>query len=90
MRPQWAPLGGVACRVAAIDRHHGRNGMFENKLHAWTRLQENGKLVKAGQLTAQSDAVHEEHVYGGLVLHERLQKVVLYAWSCGHVLRSMR
>ena len=66
-------------RGAAIDRHHGRNGMFENKLHAWARLQQNCKLVKAGQLTTQSDAVHEEHVYGGLVLYERLQKIVLYA-----------
>jgi hypothetical protein len=74
----------------AIDRHHGRNGMFENKLHAWTRLQQNCKLVKAGQLTTQPDAVHEEHVYGGLVLYERLQKVVLYAPVCSHVLRSMR
>src|SRR5258708_1227789 len=81
-------LGRVACRAPAIDRHHGRNGMFENKLHAWTRLQQNCKLVKAGQLTTQSDAVHEEHVYGGLVLYERLQKVVLYAWAGGHVLRS--
>jgi hypothetical protein len=64
--------------------------MFENKLHAWTRLQQNCKLVKAGQLTTQSDAVHEEYVYGGLVLYERLQKVVLYARVCSHVLRSMR
>ena len=83
-------VGRVAFRAPAIDRHHGRNGMFENKLHAWTRLQQNCKLVKAGQLTTQPDAVHEEHVYGGLVLYERLQKIVLYAWVCSHVLRSMR
>jgi hypothetical protein len=59
--------------------------MFENKLNTWTRRQQNYKLVKGGQLTAQSDAVHEEHVYSGLVIHEHLQKVVLYAWACGHV-----
>ncbi|BCZ81791.1 hypothetical protein PTKU64_54660 [Paraburkholderia terrae] len=53
--------------------------MFENKLHACARLQQNYKLVKGGQLTAQSDAVHEEHVDGGLVPYERLQKVILYA-----------
>jgi hypothetical protein len=53
--------------------------MFENKLHTCARLQQNYKLVKGGQLTAQSDAVHEEHVYGGLVPYERLQKVILYA-----------
>jgi hypothetical protein len=53
--------------------------MFEYELHGWTRLQQNCELVKGGQLTTQSDAVHEEHVYGGLVPYERLQKVVLYA-----------
>jgi hypothetical protein len=53
--------------------------MFEYELHGWTRLQQNGKLVKGGQLTTQSDAVHEEHIYGGRVPYERLQKVVLYA-----------
>ena len=26
-------LGRGACRVHDIDRHHGRNGMFEDKLH---------------------------------------------------------
>src|ERR1700680_2414609 len=82
--------GRGACRAPAIDWHHGRNGMFENKLHAWTRLQQNCKLVKAGQLTTQSDAVHKKYVYGGVVVYERLQKVVLYAWACGHVLRSKR
>jgi hypothetical protein len=55
--------------------------MFENKLHVGTRLQQNCKLVKAGQLTTQSDAAYEEHVYGGLVVHEHLQKIVLYAWE---------
>jgi len=65
-------LGRVARRALAIDWHHGRNGMFENKLRTWTRVQQNCKLVKAGQLTAQSDAVHEEHVYGGLFFDKRL------------------
>ncbi|MGF6634085.1 hypothetical protein OKW39_001236 [Paraburkholderia sp. MM6662-R1] len=60
--------------------------MFENRLHAWARLQQNCKLVKAGQLATQSDTVHEEHAYGGLVLCERLQKIVLYAWRYGRIL----
>ncbi len=58
----------------AIDGQHGRNGMFENKLHTCPRLQQNYKLVKGGQLPVQSDAAHEEHAYSGLVIHERLQK----------------
>jgi hypothetical protein len=53
--------------------------MLENELHGCTGFQQDYKLVKAGQLTTQSDAVHEEHVYGGLVAYERLKKVVLYA-----------
>jgi hypothetical protein len=59
--------------------------MFENKLHTWTRLQQNCKLVKGGQLTVQSDAVYEEHVYRGLVVYEHPQKNVLYGRGCGHV-----
>jgi len=69
----------LTCLAPAIDRQHGGNGMFENKLHTCAGLQQNCKLVKGGQLTTQSDAVHEEYVYGGLVPYERLQKVVLYA-----------
>jgi hypothetical protein len=55
--------------------------MFENNLHVWTRLQQNFKLVKAGQLATQSDVTHEEHVCGGLVLYERMQNVLFYAWG---------
>jgi hypothetical protein len=72
-------LGWAACRTPAIDRHHGRNGMLENELHGCSRFQQDYKLVKAGQMTTQSDAVHEEHVYDGLVPYERLQEIVVYA-----------
>jgi hypothetical protein len=44
----------LTCLAPAIDRQHGRNGMFENKLRTWARLQQNCKLVKGGQLTAKS------------------------------------
>ena len=71
-------LGRLTCLAPAIDRKHGRNGMFENKLRTCVSLQQNCILVKGGQLLAQSDAVREEHVYGGLVVHEHLQKIVLY------------
>ena len=78
-------LGRLTYLAPAIDRQHGRDGMFENKLHTCARLQQNYKLVKGGQLTTQSDAVHEEHIYGGLIPYERLQKIVLYVSGCGHV-----
>ena len=51
--------------------------MLEDQLHCWTRLQQNYKRVKAGQLTTQSDAVHEEQVYGGVVVYERLQIILV-------------
>jgi hypothetical protein len=51
--------------------------MFENNLHTWARLQFDYKLVKAGQLAAEPDAAHGEHVYGGLFFDQRLSLVPL-------------
>jgi hypothetical protein len=78
----------VACRTAAIDRQHGRNGMLENNLHAGARLKHDRKVIIGRDLTAEPDAIHEEYVYGGLFFYQRLQKFVLYAGVGGHVLRS--
>lgn len=73
-------LGRVACRVLDIDRHRGRNRIVENNLYAETRLRQYRNLVNADQLTGQPDGVHEEDVYGGLVLYVRPQKTSLHAW----------
>jgi hypothetical protein len=50
-------LGRVACAPHAIDRHHGRNGMFEHKLHSWTRPRQNCKRVRADKLPACAKGV---------------------------------
>jgi hypothetical protein len=78
----------VAGRTAAIGRQHGRNDMFENNLHAGARLQHDRKAIIDLDLTAEPDAIHEEHVYGGPFFYQRLQKFVLYAGVGDHVLRS--
>lgn len=49
------------------------------------RSMENDRLRRA--LAARLDRAFKR---AGLVPYERLQKVVLYAWACGHVLRSKR
>jgi hypothetical protein len=52
----------VASGTAAIGRQHGRNDMFENNLHAGARLQHDRKAIIGRDLTAEPDAIHEEHV----------------------------